>query len=133
MNFEKTGVIPLSLERFKMKFENKRIFRKSVPRTLDHFSLPADEWRKVLNFITWARTGYSKEELRKKGISDDKPGNLNDFFYDMRPRPEEQLNIFKMKNSGSTLDEADKKKLAEKIDSFPLAQVITNAILPTQI
>lgn len=42
------------------------VIKGCLKKAADHFSLSSDEWRKVLNFITWARTGYSKEELRKK-------------------------------------------------------------------
>lgn len=66
---------------------------------------------------------HSKIYIYFKGISDDKPGNLNDYFFDKIPRADEQMTIFKMKDPGCIFSEPEAKKRAEKIDAFPLAQV----------
>lgn len=52
------------------------------------------------------------------------PQKLNDFFSDKTPTAEEKLTMFDLRNKNADLSPEEKKKRAEKIDCFPLMQVI---------
>jgi len=112
------------------------VLKGTIKKADEFFDLSDDEWRKCLNFVTWSRTGWTKEQLKDKvkllfymsklffkGVPQDMPQKLNDFFWDKSPTEEEKMTMYDLRNKDLPLSAEERKKRAEKIDCFPLMQV----------
>ena len=42
------------------------ILKGTIKKADEFFNLSDEEWRKCLNFVTWSRTGLTKEQLKEK-------------------------------------------------------------------